>query len=193
MIDSGIYTDRTSKITYKLKSPITLYTKEITLINGENGVGKTRFLEGVLLKELRKQKKRILYFGQDLENQMLTFELINIVKKFITTLKQQGNFFKAILFNNDSHKDIEIDFDSDAILNPDKESIKKFILTESHKYKYDVLVLDEVDKYFTNSDEFSNYLDKLEVKRIFLISHIIEDGNYTLLNFTNINGEVVIE
>lgn len=193
MIDSGIYTDRTSKITYKLKSPIILDSKEITLINGENGVGKTRFLEGILLKEIKKQKRRILYFGQDLENQILTFELINIVKKFITTLKQQGNFFKAILFNNDSHKDIEIDFDSNAILNPDKEAIKQFILTESHKYKYDVLVLDEVDKYFSNCDEFNIFLDKLEVKRIFLISHIIENGNYTVLNFKNSNGEVIIE
>lgn len=193
ILEKGLYKDKTSNISYRIIEPISWENNRTTLIIGENGVGKTRFIEGVLLKKLKQDKKRILYFGQDLENQILTFELINLVKKFITTLKEQGNFFKAILFNHESHKSIELDFDNDSVLNPTKLSIKKFILKESKKYKIDILILDEVDKYFSSKSEFKEYLNSVEVERIFMISHILDNDEYHKIKLYASNGEVIIE
>lgn len=193
IIHEGLYKDKTSKISYRVVKPISWNKSKITLLLGENGVGKTRFIEGVLLKKLKQDKKRILYFGQDLENQILTFELINLVKHFIDTLKKQGNFFRAILFNHDSHKNIDLDFDSDSVLNPTKSSIKEFILKESKRYKIDVLILDEVDKYFSGKEEFQDYLNSVQASKIFIISHILDNREYHKMNLYTSNGEVIIE
>lgn len=172
IIKPGIYRDELSKIQYQLDKEVEL--DKVTLIKGDNGVGKTRFVEGVLLKELRKNKKSIIYFGQDLENQILTYELISIVKDFIERLKEKGNFLKAVLLNDSSDSNLNIDFDSNEILNPSLKYIRKFIKRESVKYKPDIIIFDEVDKYFDNKDEFLKVIDEATSKNIVIISHLIE-------------------
>lgn len=171
-IKPGVYRDELSKIQYQLDREVEL--DNVTLIKGDNGVGKTRFVEGVLLKELRKGKKSIIYFGQDLENQILTYELISIVKDFIERLKEKGNFLKAVLLNDSSDSNLKIDFDSDEILNPSLKYIRKFIKRESVKYKPDIIIFDEVDKYFESRDEFLKVINGATSKNIVIISHLIE-------------------
>lgn len=184
--------DNTAKLSYSLKQPI-IFSSGITQITGENGVGKTRFLEGVLLKEAKEQGYKVLYFGQDIENQILTFNLISLVKEFIDTLKKQGNFFKAILFNDDSHNQINLDFNQDSTLNPTSRDKKKFIVAESKKFSsVDIVALDEVDKYFENNNDFKKFIETINAKHIFIISHILQD-RFNTLNLEGKNGEVLVD
>lgn len=177
VINPGDYKDDLSKTSYTLPYPINFHEKRITLIKGSNGVGKTRFVEGILLKELRKEKKSIVYFGQDLENQILTYELISLVKDFIDKLKKNGNFLKAVLFNDNSHKEIDIEFNSKEILNPSIGYIRKFIEKESIKHNPDIIIYDEADKYFPTEDDFHIMLNKVKCKNIVIISHLIDNGD----------------
>lgn len=192
------YKDSLSKIKYRLQSDINITKGKVYLLKGENGIGKSRFIEGVLLKELKKSKIKTLYFSQDIENQILSFELISLVKSFIFHLKKQGTFFKTVLFNDDSHRSIELDFDSKKVLTPDNSTINNFIRKETRRYKdIEVVVFDEVDKYFDTQDDFTGFLESLSSECIFIISHILDDKNDTLdcstLNLGRNNEEVVVE
>lgn len=199
-IKKGRYSDLTAKIKYSIKEDIKTNNRDYSMVTGDNGVGKTRFIEGVLLKELKKQKIKTLYFSQDIENQILSFELISLVKDFITKLKKSGSFFKTVLFNDDAHNSIGLDFNSDEVLKPNRESICNFIKRQTKKfYSVEVVILDEVDKYFDSPDNFQKYLDTLEGKTVFLISHIIKKQrlkyNMRQLRLTKdiTNGGVLIE
>lgn len=170
------YRDSLARINYNLLSDIDITKGKIYLINGENGIGKSRFIEGVLLKELKRSKIKTLYFSQDIENQILSFELIALVKGFIKHLKKQGTFFKTILFNDDSHKSIELDFDSKKVLEPDNTSINNFIQKECISYNdIEVIIFDEVDKYFKDQDDFLSFLGKFKSECVFIISHILNE------------------
>lgn len=199
LIEAGYFKDSISGIKYNLVENIPENNRCLYLLTGENGVGKTRFIEGVLLKELRKRKIRILYFSQDIENQILSFELIYLVKDFIHTLKKSGTFFKTILFNHDSHKSIELDFDNKRVLNPDSEFIKDFIEKQTKKFNsVDIIVLDEIDKYFYSTKEFTNYINSITDKSVFIISHILEkeiniNREIKSINLTDNSGEVKVE
>lgn len=190
ILSSGEYRDNLSKTTYRLSNHITF--KDIILIKGSNGVGKTRFIEGVLLKELRREKKSIIYFGQDLENQILTYELISVVKEFISKLKSRGNFLKAVLFNDDSHNSIEVDFNSKEILNPSLEYIREFIKRESLKYDPDIVIYDEVDKFFDTSEEFINLIKSLKCRNVVVISHLLESSD-SEINLTKSEGVIDVQ
>ncbi len=193
LLNRDKYQDNLSKIKYNLKTDIKGDEDKIFLITGENGVGKSRFIEGVFLKELKKSGKRMLYFGQDIENQILSFNLITLVKSFVESLKKQGSFFKTIFLNDDSHESIELDFDEETTLNPDNGAKKDFIIHECAKYSgLDVVIFDEADKYFTSSLEFVEFLGTVKSKNIFIISHIISK-DYKTLTLTKDTEGVNIE
>lgn len=175
LINSGIYRDSLAKLNYNLQSDIDCDQTKFFLIEGENGVGKSRFIEGILLKEFKKRGIKQLYFGQDIENQILSFELISLVKIFIQNLKKDKSFFKTIFLNDESHSSTPLEFNQKSTLNPNNSDIKKFILKESNKYKdLDVIIFDEVDKYFSSAEEFLSFLKNIEVNTVFLISHIMD-------------------
>lgn len=193
LLNKNTYKDNLSKIIYNLNTDIQDTDKSIILIQGENGVGKTRFVEGVLLKELKKNNKKLLYFGQDLENQILSFNLISLVKDFVDNLRKQGSFFKTIFLNDDSHESININFNEKSTLYPDNESKRDFITIECKKYKnLDVVIFDEVDKYFTSGGDFLSFIYTISSKHIFIISHLIP-GEFSRLNLVKNSGEVQIE
>lgn len=176
MLSRGEYRDNLSKTDYKLDSNIEL-DRTIYHITGGNGAGKSRFIEGVLLKELKKQQIRMLYFSQDIENQILSFELIDLVKNFIDLLKKSGKFFKTIFLNDDAHVDIALNFDEQSVLRPNRETILQFILREIKRYSAEVIIFDEVDKYFSNEDDFINLINKYCNATIFIVSHIISSDD----------------
>ena len=193
LLNRGKYQDNLSKIKYNLKTDINGDKDEIILITGENGVGKSRFIEGIFLKELKKGNKKILYFGQDIENQILSFNLITLVKSFVESLRKQKSFFKTVFLNDDSHESIELDFDEETTLNPDNLAKRDFIVTECSKYSnLDVVIFDEADKYFNSSIEFVDFLKTIKSNNIFIVSHIIS-GNFKILNLTKDSEEVNIE
>ncbi len=185
LICSGLYSDPKSKNRYIVASNIR--KNRIHLITGENGVGKTRFIEGILLKKIKKNGNRVLYFSQDIENQILSFGLIDLVKRFILSLKESGTFFKTILLNDQTHNSLDIDFDHNKVLHPDREAIQEFISNELNKYgDVDIIILDEVDKYFSTSEKFIELIEKQSNKTIIIISHILEDIDYRQLNINRI-------
>jgi translation initiation factor RLI1 len=188
MIKKGNYVDGLSHVRYKIEKDLNPNSKIIRL-KGDNGVGKTRFVEGILLKELKKQKKRILYIGQDLENQILSHELIKLVDSFVTQLKNSGDFFKAILLNDESHHKIELDFNSDKVLNPGRLDKKTFIMDEiTNIENADYIILDEVDKYFDNFIELLNLLKNKDA-RVVIISHLLDDiEDIFTIELKNIGG-----
>lgn len=189
LLNKSIYNDNLSKIKYNLKSDIKSCKNNIIQIKGENGVGKTRFIEGVLLKELKKNNKRILYFGQDIENQILSFNLITLVKSFVDSLKKQGSFFKTVFLNDDSHTSIKLDFDEETTLNPDDMAKRDFIIHESGKYfNLDVVIFDEADKYFHSSSEFIEFIKSIDADTVFVISHIIDTNFSTLMLTKSLEG-----
>jgi len=192
LLRKGVYNDKLSQLTYNLKESIDSPTG-IYLIKGENGVGKSRFIEGVLLKELKKQDKSILYFAQDIENQILCYNLINLVKVFVETLKKQGSFFKTIFLNDDSHNNIPLEFNDETTLNPTEDSKKSFIITECSKFSnLDVVIFDEADKYFGKVEDFITFVENLKCKHIFIISHLFET-EYQTLQLSSKEGGVDIE
>lgn len=188
MLINGEYRDETSDTDYFIKEDVIL-DNCIYHITGDNGAGKSRFIEGVLLKELKRQKIRILYFSQDIENQILSFELIDLVKNFIDLLKRSGKFFRTILFNDDSHMDISLNFNEKSVLNPSQEDIREFIYKETSRYQSDVIIFDEVDKYFSNNEEFLTFIQGLENKTVFIISHIIDEEKLTSKKELHLNRE----
>lgn len=198
-ITSNKYRDTLARIDYNLQTDIDITKGKVYLINGENGIGKSRFIEGVLLKELKKRKIKTLYFSQDIENQILSFELISLVKDFIKHLKKQKTFFKTILFNDDSHKSIELDFNEKEVLDPDNSTIHSFIRKECSSYEdIEVVIFDEVDKYFSCQDDFLNFLGSFTTECIFIISHILDNrekvsSGYESLKLSRSNEEVLIE
>ncbi len=172
LLKKSSYKDVVSDTTYNLTNDMTAGKKYI--ITGENGVGKSRFLEGVFLKNIKKSGFKMLYFSQDIENQILSFELISLVKEFVYNLKKTGSFFKTIFLNDDAHQDIQLDFNEKETLHPDNDSIRRFILRESEKFNdVDILILDEVDKFFNSTDEFRNFIRNSSIKSIVIISHIL--------------------
>ncbi|QEN05047.1 hypothetical protein EW093_10110 [Thiospirochaeta perfilievii] len=192
LLRKGVYNDKLSQLTYNLKESIDSPTG-IYLIKGENGVGKSRFIEGVLLKELKKQDKSILYFAQDIENQILCYNLINLVKVFVETLKKQGSFFKTIFLNDDSHNNIPLEFNDETTLTPTDDSKKSFIITECSKYSnLDVVIFDEADKYFGKVEDFITFVENLKCKHIFIISHLFKT-EYQTLQLSSKEGGVNIE
>ena len=90
LLDKLKYSDQTANIIYKFDKTLDVSSHSISLIKGDNGVGKTRFIEGILLKELKANNIKTLYFGQDIENQILSFNLIFLVKEFVLGLKKSG-------------------------------------------------------------------------------------------------------
>lgn len=197
LLKSGTYRDALSRLNYKLNSNIDSNTDRYFLIEGENGVGKSRFIEGILLKELKKNRKKLLYFGQDIENQILSFELISLVKTFIENLKKERSFFKTIFLNDDAHNSIDLEFSEKNTLNPDSRDIKNFIIKESSKYTHlDVVVFDEVDKYFSSEEEFLHFITNIDAANILIISHILDIkslNNGKLISLSNKKGVVNIE
>lgn len=197
LLKSGTYKDSVAKLNYNLITDIDFTTSRYFILDGENGVGKSRFIEGVLLKEIKKDGDKLLYFGQDIENQILSFELISLVKTFINNLRKDKAFFKTIFLNDQTHNTTELEFSEKSTLTPDNDDIKKFILKESKTYDdLDFIIFDEVDKYFKSEDEFISFLENIQVKNIIIISHIL---NYNILNkskkisLTKIEGEINIE
>lgn len=195
LLKQGNYSESLSRLNYNLKSDILSSSSKYFLIDGENGIGKSRFIEGVLLKEFKKNRKRLLYFGQDIENQILSFELISLVKTFINNLKKEKSFFKTIFLNDDSHNSIELDFSERKTLNPNSLDIKKFIIKECQKYpNVDVLIFDEVDKYFAEEQEFLEFIENINVKNIFIISHILDINKLSDANSVSLkNNQGVVE
>lgn len=201
LLKKGLYYDNQSKISYNLTKNISNSTRKVFLIQGENGIGKTRFVEGVLLKNLKKNSFKTLYFSQDIENQIISFELISVISEFVSQLRKSGSFFKTILFNDDSHEKIDLHFDNKKILEPDNDSINSFIKRQAQLYgNSDVVIMDEVDKYFKSKDEFYDFINNISVDNVFIISHLIEKGSDKLENFEVISlgsgendKEVVIE
>lgn len=192
LLSKNIYHDNLSKISYRLQSDIN-EEYSIFIITGENGVGKSRFIEGVFLKELKKNRKRILYFGQDIENQILSFNLINLVSNFIKNLREQGSFFKTIFLNDESHNSVKVDFDETSTLAPSEESKREFIINECLKGKnLDVVIFDEADKYFNSSDDFFQLIDRTDSKQFFIISHIL-GKSLPVIYLRKENKEVVVE
>lgn len=189
LLNRDRYQDNLSKIKYNLRTDIKGDEDRIIIITGENGVGKSRFIEGVFLKELKKSNKRLLYFGQDIENQILSFNLIALVKSFVEGLKKQKSFFKTVFLNDDSHESIKLDFDEENTLNPDNFAKKDFIVTECGKYNdLDVVIFDEADKYFNSSIEFVDFLKTIKSNNIFIISHIISGNFKTLILIKDSEG-----
>lgn len=177
LLKSKTYRDSVSKLSYNLTKTINFEDSRYFLIDGENGIGKSRFVEGILLKEIKNENKKLLYFGQDIENQILSFELISLVKTFIYNLRKERSFFKTIFLNDDSHNKTNLEFSEKSTLTPDNNDIKNFIIKESDSYgTLDIVIFDEVDKYFNSEDEFIDFLKNIDVKTIFIISHILNYG-----------------
>ena len=185
LIKKGQYKDTVAQLIYNLKSEINLNQEGNFILVGENGVGKSRFIEGILLKEIKKSGSKLLYFSQDIENQILSFELISLVKTFIDNLRREKSFFKTIFLNDETHNTTELNFSEKSTLRPDNTDIKNFIIKECKSYNdLDTIIFDEVDKYFDSEEEFLRFLDELPIKNIILISHII--GHRNLKDFKSI-------
>ncbi|OQY36928.1 MAG: hypothetical protein B6229_09185, partial [Spirochaetaceae bacterium 4572_7] len=106
------------------------------------------------------------------------------------------SFFKTILLNDPEHNNIELDFDNKSILFPTQKSINNFIITECKKYKdIDIILFDEVDKYFNSNEEFYTFLSNLKCKNIIVISHIFnsKQNNTRNITLTLKNKVVVVE
>lgn len=192
LLNKDIYHDKISQIEYHLKSDISA-EKPVYLISGENGVGKSRFIEGVLLKELKKQNKKLLYFGQDLENQILSYNLIHLVSAFIKTLREQGSFFKTIFLNDDYSHSTDIEFDEKATLAPTETAKRDFITSECLKYNnLDIVIFDEADKYFAHSTDFFELINKTDAKQFIIISHILKE-DIPVIHLRKLEKEVMIE
>lgn len=176
LLRSSSYTDSISGVVYSINSNLDFSKDETYIITGENGVGKSRFIEGILLKELKHNGENILYFSQDVENQILSFELISLVKNFINILKKSGTFLKTIFLNDESHNSIELDFNSNGVLHPTPQDIKNFVVKEClHNKNISIVIFDEIDKYFSNKDEFIQLLKETKIKKKIIISHEISE------------------
>ncbi|MGL1892375.1 MAG: hypothetical protein OCD02_12170 [Spirochaetaceae bacterium] len=187
LLNRGNYHDSTSKTSYKLKDDISLNSDAVYLLQGENGIGKSRFIEGVLLKEFKDRSLKTLYFAQDIENQLLSYKLISLVKEFIGGLKKQKSFFKTIFLNDDAHESIKLDFNQEEVLDPNSGTIYNFILGECKKFNdADVIIFDEVDKYFVSSKDFTDFITSIKVKNIFIISHILNNTDKLINNQKNL-------
>ncbi len=194
LLDKLKYSDQTANIIYKFDKTLDVSSHSISLIKGDNGVGKTRFIEGILLKELKANNIKTLYFGQDIENQILSFNLIFLVKEFVLGLKKSGSFFKTIFLNDDSHEKTVLDFNEEKTLKPDNCAKSEFIINECKKYRdiVDVVIFDEADKYFKSSDVFLELINQFNNKSVYIISHILEIDNARTIYLKKCNQEVEV-
>ena len=75
-IDSGVYhlTDR--NLVLEIEDRFDLTGQIHYVLTGENGVGKTSFLEKILIPALEESRLDFLYIGQDIRNQLYTLRAL---------------------------------------------------------------------------------------------------------------------
>jgi hypothetical protein len=81
VISKGIYDVLDHRVRFSLPEDIQ-FTAEHNCIwlTGENGVGKTTFIEGVLMPALLSERIPFLYFGQDFQTQYYTIQALLAVE-----------------------------------------------------------------------------------------------------------------
>ena len=77
IIDEGVYTLADRKLVLDLTDGFDLAGETCRyILTGENGVGKTSFLEMILIPALQRQHVDFLYIGQDIRNQLYTLRAL---------------------------------------------------------------------------------------------------------------------
>jgi hypothetical protein len=77
LIDKGVYTLADRKLVLDLADGFDLTGETCRyILTGENGVGKTSFLEMILIPALQRHHVDFLYIGQDIRNQLYTLRAL---------------------------------------------------------------------------------------------------------------------
>ena len=140
---------------FQLDSPLNITANEkktLLLITGDNGSGKTTFLEQIIIPHLKQNKILFLFKGQDNHIQ----SIINRSLEAIFSISHLGkDLISQILFNSQSS------------LAPRKISTPT---TE-------ILLMDETDKLLS-SQEFEDIINKPDYKLLILISHNLDNPEF---------------
>ena len=136
------------ELSSRLEIPV-LSGRILLLITGDNGSGKTTFLEQFIIPQLRKQKKLFLFKGQDSNIQ----QIIDRCLHAILNLSLSGKYLLSQIFFNSPARDIT------AI---------------NRTPSYDIILMDETDKLLT-SPQINEYLQNPDYRLIILISHNLDN------------------
>jgi len=120
-------------------------SKTLLLITGENGAGKTTFLEQVIIPYLSKEEMHYQLKGQDINIQQITDQAINSIASLFAPWKEM---LKMIVLNE------ELEVKRKVIKQPEAS----------------ILLMDESDKLMTE-EELINHLRNPQYRLIIMISH----------------------
>jgi hypothetical protein len=126
--------------------------KTLLLIKGDNGSGKTTFLEQVIIPHLKQNKILFLFKGQDNHIQ-------SIIDRSLEAIFSISHIGKDLI--------TQILFNSQSSLSPRKISTPRA----------DVLLMDETDKLLSSQD-FYDIINNPDYKLLILISHNLDNPEF---------------
>ena len=155
-LKSGIFKLKQRNFAFELSENICLdldRKRILYVITGDNGTGKTTFLELVIIPWLQKLKITFTCKGQDIMVQGIVERSLNAILGI--TLTSRKNLLKQIFFNTDADEKSEI---APQIWQPAG------------------LLLDETDKYLS-FDELTDMLKAEEIRFVFMITHLLKKAD----------------
>ncbi len=150
-INPGILKLKNRHFVFKLSSHLeipVLSGRILLLITGDNGSGKTTFLEQIIIPQLRKQKSLFLFKGQDTYIQQIIDRCIKAIFNISLSKKK---LLPQILFNSPAQNIPQI----------------------KEVPSCDIILMDETDKLLS-SFQISEFLQNPDLKLIILISHNLD-------------------
>lgn len=97
-IEAGVHTSTKSGISYKVLEEIKpRQIRHIWFVEGENGVGKTSFLEGVLIDNIKMHGTPFLFIGQDFHVQSIALRSSIAVLDFTGSKKSDYSLVEQVL------------------------------------------------------------------------------------------------
>jgi ABC-type cobalamin/Fe3+-siderophores transport system ATPase subunit len=145
-IEAGRHEVRARDLVFRLDSEIRLTTKSIYYLTGENGAGKTTFLEQVCVPKLKRAGARYIFLGSDFPIQVLTMRTWVAIRKVLQP---------------------KLRVRADRSTNRNQHFINELIRVSG---RCDILVADEIFRYVT-ADYISTILQENSAASALIVSH----------------------
>ena len=152
-LQSGIVRLKQRKFAFELTEKVSLDCddkRRLYVITGDNGTGKTTFMELVIIPWLQKNNITFTCKGQDIQLQSIVERSLNAILGI--TLSRKKNLLAQVFFNTHTEEEPE---------------------TLQQTWHPQGLLLDETDK-FLSADELKKMVNVPDIRFVFIITHLLK-------------------